>query len=299
MTGTRPTRAGAAFAIAGLVFAPSVTLSSVPWAHTGPALAVAAHGHGTAHGRRTKHRRAVHKGPIVLSAGAEPGQLPAGGGQVTVVGSVRGAKTCRLAVLGDHGIKVSLPAPAKCMDGQYGKTVGFGPDKGLSPVTVKLGLFAGTARGVFYVVVAGRTHRAVPAALDRSLPPGTTVELARAHGALHAHTSYTSVSAVGLDIHGAKAPAGSRWRLAVYGIDGRLVATAPYGAGRFLLHFSRPVPAGAELSLGVQEHWAGRTWLPAGIPTWFDVARSPVVVNLGSGAAPPKPPARHVPSRRG
>jgi len=98
--------------------------------------------------------------PAVLSARAVPGAMPPKGGDVTVVGKVRSASSCRLAVLGDHGIKVSLPKPVGCANGSYSERVGFGPDRTGHPVVVKLGLFAehpgvGPALGVFYIVVTG------------------------------------------------------------------------------------------------------------------------------------------------
>ena len=91
--------------------------------------------------------------PVVLAARALPGALPAKGGAVEVVGKVRGATTCRVVVLGDHGIKVSLPKPAGCSKGAYRAAVGFGANSTKSAIVVKLGLEAGKARGVFYVVV--------------------------------------------------------------------------------------------------------------------------------------------------
>jgi hypothetical protein len=100
--------------------------------------------------------------PVVLAAHASPPSLPNVGGAVSVVGRVRDATTCRLAVLGDHGVKVALPKSVNCADGSYRAQVGLGPDLGQPPVVVKLGLFAGSARGVFYVVVAGNpAHPAV------------------------------------------------------------------------------------------------------------------------------------------
>jgi hypothetical protein len=100
--------------------------------------------------------------PVVLAAHASPPSLPNAGGAVSVVGRVRDATTCRLAVLGDHGVKVALPKSVNCADGSYRAQVGLGPDLGQPPVVVKLGLFAGSARGVFYVVVAGNpAHPAV------------------------------------------------------------------------------------------------------------------------------------------
>ena len=107
--------------------------------------------------------------PVVLAAHASPSTLPSSGGAVTVVGKVRDAVTCRLAVLRDHGVKVALPKPANCADGSYRAQVGLGPDLGHSPVVVKLGLFAGSARGVFYVVVAGSPAR--PAILEALANP--------------------------------------------------------------------------------------------------------------------------------
>jgi hypothetical protein len=98
---------------------------------------------------------AAPKDPVVLAAKAVPGAMPAGGGTVTVVGKVSNAATCRVAVLGDHGVKVTGPKPAGCGGGSYSEPVTFGPNPGRSPVVVKLGLLAGPARGVFYVVVAG------------------------------------------------------------------------------------------------------------------------------------------------
>ena len=96
-----------------------------------------------------------------------------------------------------------------------------------------------------------------------------------------------------MDIAYEEAPAGSQWRFAVYNVENKLVASAPYGHGHeFLLRFSRPVPRSTELSLGVQEHWAGGTWVPAGIPVWFNLARSPANVNLSHAAPAMRAPAR-------
>jgi hypothetical protein len=92
--------------------------------------------------------------PVVLMAKATPSSLPSTGGEATVLGKVRGSAVCSVAVLGDHGIKVSRPAPVPC-SGAYREKLGFGPNSSPSPVVVKLGLMAGNARGVFYVVVAG------------------------------------------------------------------------------------------------------------------------------------------------
>jgi|GEM_PF-3833787 len=107
----------------------------------------------------------------VLSARALPGALPDSGGKVEVVSQVRGAKSCRLAVLGDHGVKVSLPEQASCSDGSYREPVVLGPNHSKSPVTVKLGLFADRSRGVFYVVVAGAPTPARPAVLEAKATP--------------------------------------------------------------------------------------------------------------------------------
>jgi len=92
--------------------------------------------------------------PVMLMAEAMPSYLPSTGGTVSVLGKVSGSAVCSVAVLGDHGIKVSRPAPVPC-SGAYREKLGFGPNSSPSPVVVKLGLMAGNARGVFYVVVAG------------------------------------------------------------------------------------------------------------------------------------------------
>ena len=107
--------------------------------------------------------------PVVLQAYASPSGAPHTGGTVTAIGKVRGATTCKVAVLGDHGVKVTLPKPSACNDGHYREKVAFGPNPGHSPVVVKLGLLTGSARGVFYVVVAGTT--AHPAVLSASASP--------------------------------------------------------------------------------------------------------------------------------
>lgn len=100
--------------------------------------------------------------PVVLAAHAGPPSLPSAGGAVMAIGKVRDATTCRLAVLGDHGVKISLPKPVSCTDGQYRERLVFGPDTRRAPVVVKLGLLAGGAKGVFYVVVApSPAHTAV------------------------------------------------------------------------------------------------------------------------------------------
>jgi len=96
--------------------------------------------------------------PVMLMAEAMPSYLPSTGGTVHVFGKVRGGADCSVAVLGDHGIKVSRPAPAHC-SGTYREKLAFGPNSSSSPVVVKLGLMAGSTRGVFYVVVAGAPPR--------------------------------------------------------------------------------------------------------------------------------------------
>ena len=105
----------------------------------------------------------------VLAAYASPSSLPSTGGTAMAIGKVRDASTCRVAVLGDHGVKVSLPKPASCSDGQYHERLGFGPNVGQAPVVVKLGLLAGSSRGVFYVVVAASP--AHPAVLEARAYP--------------------------------------------------------------------------------------------------------------------------------
>jgi hypothetical protein len=126
--------------------------------------------------------------PAVLSARALPGALPTKGGEVEVVAKVRGATSCRLVVLRDHGVKVSLPKPTGCAGGSYRERAGFGPDAAQSATVVKLGLRAGSSMGVFYVVVAG--NPAHPSVVSAKASPwrlgyqgGTVVVEGRVSGA--------------------------------------------------------------------------------------------------------------------
>ena len=134
------------------------------------------------------------RGPVVLSARAVPGVLPPGGGKVEVTGVVRDASSCRIVVLRDDGVKVSLPdrAQLECPGGHFRGDVGFGPSRGKSPVVVKLGLVAGTsAPGPFYVVVRAAQPGAVkPSVLSARAVPwqlpsggGVVVIQGRVHGA--------------------------------------------------------------------------------------------------------------------
>ncbi len=136
----------------------------------GPGAAASPPGWPPAGGNRNPVSTApfVLPAPAVLAVRALPGALPAKGGEATAVGKVRGATSCRLAVLGDHGVKVTLPKLANCSKGPYRERIGFGSDHTKSPVVVKLGLIAGrpgatSARGVFYVVVAGTPVVGIPA----------------------------------------------------------------------------------------------------------------------------------------
>lgn len=107
--------------------------------------------------------------PVVLSARAMPPGLANTGGAVTVTGKVRDATTCKLAVLRDDHVKVSLPKSANCGNGTYSEHVLFGPNHKGSAVVLRLALIAGNARGVFYVVVAGSP--AHPAILEAQANP--------------------------------------------------------------------------------------------------------------------------------
>jgi len=101
--------------------------------------------------------QAAQAGPAhvaVLTAQASPDSLPSAGGAVNVVSKVKGDAVCSVAVLGDHGVAVWRPKPTRC-SGLYRAELRFGRNALPAPVTVKLGLIAGGARGVFYVVVSG------------------------------------------------------------------------------------------------------------------------------------------------
>ena len=258
--------------------------------HGQPAWASRVHQHPS-HVARPSAKKAPPR-PAVLVADATPAQLPSSGGAVTVTGSVRGATRCRLAVLKDSGIKVALPEPDGCFDGMYGETVRFGPDKTDRPVTIKLGLFAAgpkstSSPGAFYVVVAGKSA-AAPFLLPRQLPPATTTK-AVAGKAVPAQawlprTSTTTVTGVAVYVHYAPKVlrSGQKWRLAIYDVEDQVIATAPAstscGSGqRFWLHFGKPVPARSEVSLGLEQGWAG-SWVPASDMAYFQLARSPVVL---------------------
>ncbi len=110
-----------------------------------------------------------HASPVVLEAKALPGHLPGTGGTVTVVGQVRNASTCRVVVLRDSGVKVTLPKPTSCETGTYRESVTFVPTGSHTSVVVKLGLLVGRTRGLFYVSVAG--NPAAPEVLDARANP--------------------------------------------------------------------------------------------------------------------------------
>ena len=107
--------------------------------------------------------------PSVQEAEALPSRLADQGGTVTLVGKVRNAGTCHVAVLRDSGVKVTLPKPVSCKDGSYRERVSFAPSVLNKPVVVKLGLFSGRARGLFYVVVGG--NPAAPEVLEARADP--------------------------------------------------------------------------------------------------------------------------------
>jgi hypothetical protein len=236
--------------------------------------------------------------PVVLRASATPARLPAGGGQVVVAGSVRGATSCRLDVLsqkgpgkrepGQKGLKVTLPKPVACSDGMYGQPVTVGPNKSALPVTVKLALVAtgakgANARGVFYVVLASPSKVGITPVGE--LPSGVLVRAVRATAPLgRSHVASAPVTGLGVVVHvatkalrglGRRAPT---LRLVLSDMAGQLVASAPVPStcGRYLVKFSKPVPPSTLLLFGLEQRWGRSTWVPDGARAFFDLARSPI-----------------------
>lgn len=225
--------------------------------------------------------------PVVLSATALPSEVPSGGGQATVVGTLRNATTCRTVVLNGHGEKVRLPPPSSCSDGMYGASVSFGPATSESPVTVELGLLASgpngtSARGVFYVVAAGKTSaRATPVG---GLPSGVKVALTQGGPLLRRTATPSAVRSTSIVVHfGTAVPRGRSVRLVLADFQGVTVATVPppVGCAQYMASFSKPVPSSTYLSLAISMRpLGGATWVPDGLPTLFNVSRSPVVLTV-------------------
>ena len=121
---------------------------------------------------------------VVLSAGAEPRALPAGGGTVTVTGRVRHATSCQLRLLSAQPFPVvySHDPTGACRGGDYSAHVVIGGNPGLTARTVGFALVArnqsSSFAGPFEVTVAPRppptTTTVAQLAVDtQSVPAGT------------------------------------------------------------------------------------------------------------------------------
>lgn len=111
--------------------------------------------------------RGAAPAPIVVAAYASPSALPANGGQAVVVGVVRGASTCKVEVTSGHGLDITVPGPFACSSGTVdSQVVSIGPNPSTSRAVVGLVLFAGHARGEFYITVAGQVPQ--PGAMGRA-----------------------------------------------------------------------------------------------------------------------------------
>lgn len=246
------------------------------------------------------------RGPVVLSARALPGVLPPRGGKVEVAGVARNASSCRIVVLRDAGVKVSLPARAPCADGHYRAEVGFGPSRGKSPVVVKLGLVAGTsAPGPFYVVVraaqpgAGKPSVLSARAVPWQLPSdgGTVTVRGRVRGAQSCRLAVLSDSGVRVILPGpVKCSDGTYSERVTFGTNPGYRATAvklglfPEGlvrelAGVFFVSLAgreRPVPSTTTTAPPQQSAPSPATTAPPASPA-------------GGGYIPPLPPTPTAP----
>lgn len=228
----------------------------------------------------TKPKPVTAVPPAVLRARATPGQLNAAGGTAMVIGEVRGATTCHLAVLADRGAQVTIPGPEPCSAGMFGQLIKLGPNHAKVAVAIKLALIAtgskgARAQGVFYVVLTGTSAPLPPGAL----PPGVSVKVSTTKSLPKATHATGPVSETVVVVHTtAGAPSGQTVRLAFSDAVGAIVATAaiPRGCGQFLIEFSKPLPRTTILLLGAQRRFGKGPWMPAGPPMFFDLTSSAV-----------------------
>lgn len=226
--------------------------------------------------------------PAVLRARATPGQLNAAGGTAMVIGEVRGATTCHLAVLADHGVQVTLPRQVPCHVGMYGQLIRLGPNHAKTAAVLKLALIAtgvkgASAQGVFYVVLTGTSAPLPPGAL----PPGVSVKVLATKSLPKGTHATGPVSETAVVVHAtAGAPSDQTVRLAFSDAVGAIVATAaiPRGCGQFLIEFSKPIPRTTVLLIGAQRHFGKGPWMPEGPPVFFNFTSSAVfTVNYVKG----------------
>ena len=126
--------------------------------------------------------------PAVLSARATPWQLTYRGGTITVEGTLKDARVCRLAPLADHGVQLRLlvakdktakiTKPVNCADGAYREKILVGDNSFYRDNAVQLGLFPeGLVRkyaGVFFVSLAGKPKPPPPTTTTAATTTSTT-----------------------------------------------------------------------------------------------------------------------------
>ena len=104
--------------------------------------------------------------PVVLSASASPGSLPAAGGVVVVSGTVESATDCQLQLLSSQSFPVVFSHnPRSCSTGAFSADVTVGPNSTPVQRTIAFALVASnstsTATGHFYVLMAGAKPSAI------------------------------------------------------------------------------------------------------------------------------------------
>ena len=104
--------------------------------------------------------------PVVLSAGATPGNLSAGGGVVAVAATVENATTCQLQLLSKQSFAVVFSHNSRsCSDGKFSAQVTVGPNSTQVQRSVAFGLVAkngaSSSVGRFFVLLAGAKPAAV------------------------------------------------------------------------------------------------------------------------------------------
>ena len=104
--------------------------------------------------------------PVVLSASASPGAVPAGGGTISVDGRITNAESCQLQLLSSQSFAVIYSHNSRdCSNGTFSAEVTIGPNNTAVQRTVAFALVASnhasTASGRFYVLLAAPKPAAV------------------------------------------------------------------------------------------------------------------------------------------
>ena len=97
---------------------------------------------------------------VVLTAGATPANLSAGGGDVAVAATVENATECQLQLISSQSFSVVYSHnPRSCSDGVFSAQVTIGPNNSPVQRTIAFNLVASNAKsssaGRFYVLLAG------------------------------------------------------------------------------------------------------------------------------------------------